>query len=140
MHVRKRLHWINGANVGLRRRQWSSDLPIGLSVELISSNKETTGGVTRPEKHHIGRCSLVRIQNDEVADANIARGTLLQNTSLQVQLHVGCLVDLGVINVPCTVIVKLLQHGDGKDEDKWCDKGDEETDAKGRNDLRERNQ
>ena len=129
LQVAQRLLRVHVADVRVRRIERTSNFPVSLTIKLVSTDEQAAGGVTRPEKKQVGWSALVRMQHDQVADFDVPRLSLLDDSALQIQQLVKHSVDLPVLVVAGQVIHELFDQGYAQHENERQDERDQEADA-----------
>lgn len=98
----------------------ASQLPIGLSVELVCLHEDGSGFIRGVDKQHVGRYSLVGDQLNYVAYPELA-GFLSDEVSVLVEGVVECPIGLLVLDESLVVLIALFEHGKQENQHQWCD-------------------
>lgn len=103
----------------LEVRHWFPQLPICLSIQLVSFYKYRSDFVSTEDECHIGWYSLIRYQLNYIANPQLARRFL--NHSIFGKDIVKGTICLFVFDIPLVIFVSLLQHRQEKDEHQGGD-------------------
>lgn len=114
-----------------------SELPVSLSIQLISSDKNSIIFLTSTQDNAVGRYALIWFNLNNIAHFNILTENVSSSWFLYESIHL--VISLIISSFTINVIICFFDKRKAKDKNKRCNIGKQETNFKHVHKLTERN-